>query len=485
MKIVKFLIVTALLLCVLMSASYFTLAETEWSADLTLKQTATIADDNTFSVRVSVSDITSKSGIVCAIYHVCYDPSAVELVSWKNAYPAGWDFSGESSFGAEDWTSILEDDNGNSYLMYTIMNTSLEKGVVSDNVLYTDLHFKVRPNATKTTEIRVTNISFMDKDLEDDCLLSDRKLKISLIKDEPSEAESSEDSSQTTSSEIEESSEPEESSVSQEPSHPTESSEPEESSRPTESTESAASSAPAESSEIEESSIDESETESEEESNETSAEESTMVSTPESADNSVDASKTESQTSEQSETTESIGKRVVMTVLLKDIKDEYGISALQFKLNYKPSMLKFVDYEIVLPENWDLNTEYTEDLCSVGTNGELMFCVMNYQVGCGVKADGVLGFRIEFEVSNVEFDPSLITMSDILLINDNLEEVTEESYQLSITYEDENGTISDESFISQQDEGKALKIVITVVACVVLLAIAISAVVIIRKKKQA
>ncbi|MBQ3004178.1 MAG: hypothetical protein IJD82_10620, partial [Clostridia bacterium] len=255
MKIVKFLIVSVLLACVLLSVSYFAVAEASWSAKLDLDVTSPISHDNTFSVRVSVSDITSKDGIVCAIYHVRFDPTALELVSWTNSHPSEWDFSGKTSFGAEDWTDLLQDDNGNSYLMYTVMNTSLENGVKNDGVLYTDLVFKVRSSASKTTEITVTDISFMDKTLEDDCLLSDCKLEVSLVSEESSTVESSEDSSSAVSSE--------ESSKHQE-----------ESSKPAESSE-AESSAPQESSEKEESSaIESSETESSADESEESADES-------------------------------------------------------------------------------------------------------------------------------------------------------------------------------------------------------------------
>lgn len=490
MKIVKFLIVSVLLACVLLSVSYFAVAEVSWSAKINLDVTSPISHDNMFSVRVSVSDITSKDGIVCAIYHVRFDPTALELVSWTNSHPSEWDFSGKTSFGAEDWTDLLQDDNGNSYLMYTVMNTSLENGVKNDGVLCTDLVFKVRSSASKTTEITVTDISFMDKTLEDDCLLSDCKLEVSLVSEESSTVESSEDSSSAVSSE-EPSKQPEESSK------PAESSEREESSE-------AESSAPQESSEKEESSaIESSETESSADESEESADESEESSadrteepsdeetnTDETSEESVSessadtaGSKAESHDEEPSKA-DNGGERVVMTVLVDNIKDEYGISALQFKLKYKPTLLSFVDYEIILPEDWDLNTEYTEDLCVVETNGDLMFCVMNYQVGCGVKEDGVLGFRIVFETKNVAFDPSLITMDDIMLINDDLKEVSSEGYHLSITYEGENGSSADDSFVSEQDEGKTLKIVIVVVSCVVLVAIALSAFVIIRKKKQ-
>lgn len=484
MKIVKFLIVSVLLACVLLSVSFFAVAEASWSAKIDFDVTSPISHDNTFSVRVSVSDITSKDGIVCAIYHVRFDPTALELVSWTNSHPSEWDFSGKTSFGAEDWTDLLQDDNGNSYLMYTVMNTSLENGVKNDGVLYTDLVFKVRSSASKTTEITVTDISFMDKTLEDDCLLSDCKLEVSLVSEESSTVESSEDSSSAVSSEEsskhqEESSKPAESSEA-ESSSPQESSEKEESSA-IESSEMESSADESEESadESEESSADHTEEPSDEETNtDETSEESVSESTADTAGSEAESHNDESSKADNG------GERVVMTVLVDNIKDEYGISALQFKLKYKPTLLSFVDYEIILPEDWDLNTEYTEDLCVVETNGDLMFCVMNYQVGCGVKEDGVLGFRIVFETKNVAFDPSLITMDDIMLINDDLKEVSPEGYHLSISYEGDNGSLTDDSFVSEQDEGKTLKIVIVVVSCVVLVAIALSAFVIIRKKKQ-
>jgi len=442
MRIIKTLTVISLVFCLLMLSSYMTFADTDWSARLLLKQTSEVDSDSLFTVRASVTDITSKDGIICAIYHVTYDPAVLELVSWENAYPTTWDFSGNTSFGAEDWTSVLEDDNGNSYLMYTVMNTSLEQGVKESNVLYTDLVFKKISSKATSSEITVSNISFMDKDLENNIEIDDVSLSVDLrVEEASSVVESSEESSQVTSSEQEESSEPDESSV-------------------------------VDVSSKEENSVSKEETsdeESEESSEAVSAEESAVV----------------SQASDATEESETERKRVTMTVLLKDIKDEYGVSALEFKLKYKPSLLKFVDYEIILPDNWDLNTEFTEDLCSVGTNGDLMFCVMNYQVGCGVKDDNVLGFRIEFEVDHVSFDPSLITMEEILLINDNLEDVAEENYRLSISFADENGSISDDTFSSAQNEGKTIKIVIVVISCAVVLALAVVSVMLVRKKKQA
>jgi len=441
MRVLKTLTVVSLVFCLLMLSSYLTLADADWSARLVLKQTSEVDSDNMLTIRASVSDISSKDGIICAIYHVTYDPAVLELVSWENAYPSAWDFSGNTSFGAEDWTSVLEDDNGNSYLMYTVMNTSLEQGVKEDGVLYTDLVFKKISSKATSTEITVSNISFMDKDLENNIEIADVSLNVDLhVEESSSVVESSEESSQATSSEQEESSEPEESSA------------------------------------VEESSKQESSVSEEESSEEESEETSDPVS--------VEESTVEPQMSDATVESETARKRVTMTVLLKDIKDEYGVSALEFKLKYKPSLLKFVDYEIILPDNWDLNTEYTEDLCSVGTNGDLMFCVMNYQVGCGVKEDNVLGFRIEFEVDHVSFDPSLITMEEILLINDNLEDVSEENYQLSISFADENGSIADDTFSSSQNEGKTIKIVIAVISCAVVLALAVVSVVLVRKKKQ-
>ncbi len=456
MKFVRFIIVSALLLCILLSASYYAVAEAEWNANITVKQTSLVSADGTFGVRVSVTDITTKNGIVCAIYHLHFDPTVVQLISWENSNPEKWDFSGNTSFGAEDWTDLLEDDNGNPYLMYTVMNTSLEYGVTADNVLYTDLVFKVLSDSAKTTEIVVTDISFMDKNLADDCVLSDRKLEVSLVSDESSEEESSEDSSQAASSE-EASSEYEESSAVSEESFVSQES-------------------------SQENSADESE---EESSQEESVPDETTV--EDSAESSVapDGSGVISEETDSSEQTEDDGERIVMTVLLKDIKDEFGISALQFKLNYKPTLLEFVDYEIILPDNWDLGTEYTEDVCSVGKNGDLLFGVMNFEVGCGVKADDILGFKIVFKTKNVSFDPSLITMDKIEVINDDLKEVAPENYRLAISYEGKNGTIADDSFESEQDNGKGLKIVIVVVVCIVLLGIAVSAFLMVRKKKQA
>lgn len=418
MKTARFLLVFMLLFSILItSVSYMTVfAATEWSASLAIEQVSDIADDGTFTVRISVSDISADKGIICSIYHVNFDNAVLELLSWDNSYPDNWDFSGNSLFGAEDWTALQTNDDGEAYLMYTLMNTTLEDGVTDDGVLYTDIVFRALSDSVDATVINVTDISFLSHDLEDGFELSSQAFEVSLktMQEESSDQISLDEQSSSESVSL---------------------------------------------------SGDES----------VISEESNRVDEGDSVSFESDHTFVEDSSDQ---------KRVVMTVLVEDILDEYGISALQFKLSYKPSFLQFVSYECILPDNWSLASQYTEDISQVDTNGDLMFCVMNYSVGQGVKTDSVLGFRIEFIVKNVEFDPSLITMSEIMLVNENLDDVDEKAYKLNISYKTEDGIINDSSS-SIQDEGKTIKIVITVIVCAVILAIAATAFATVRKKRNA
>lgn len=415
-KIIAYIV----LFCVLtISVSHVPLsAKTDWSVSLDIEQTSERNEDGILSVRISISDITNENGIICAIYHLYFDTSCLELVSWENSYPEEWDFSGTSAFGAEDWTSLLMSVDGRQYLMYSLMDTSVEHGVTDDHVLYTDLKFKVKDENIDTSVIEVTNISFLGKDLMNGIELSPIDFELNLKASEGS-----------TSTEV---------------------------------TESA--------SESSSNSIDE------------SGEESSSVSNP--AGESTATVSEDSSVESNFDESDGEGKHITMVVTVEDIKDEAGVSSLQFKLNYNPLIMQFIKYECILPDNWNLNTAYTEDNSVVNAkNGELFFCIMNHEAGCGVKENGVLGFRLEFEVKNMEFDPSLITMSEISLINDLIQDMDSESYRLNIQYVDEDGSLSEDTFSPAENDGKTVKILVVVITCAVILGVAFCAFIIIRKKK--
>lgn len=141
-------------------------AETDWKATLKAEQTAAENSEGIVTVRVSVGEITSQTGIICAMYNLYYDDKCLELVSWKNGVPANWDFTENSTLSAEDWSQILNED-GETYFSYTLLNVAAQDGVKDDGVLYTDLKFKVLDSAASTAEIRISEISFIDaNDLE-------------------------------------------------------------------------------------------------------------------------------------------------------------------------------------------------------------------------------------------------------------------------------------------------------------------------------
>ncbi len=141
--------------------SCFATAETSWSAVFKAEQTSSQNDENIVTVRVAVSSITSETGIICASYNLYYDTKCLELVSWKNNTPAGWDFSESATLCAEDWSQIVKED-GTTYFMYTLMNVATDNGVKDDNVLYTDLQFKVLDKNAASTNIKVTDIVLVD-----------------------------------------------------------------------------------------------------------------------------------------------------------------------------------------------------------------------------------------------------------------------------------------------------------------------------------
>lgn len=138
-------------------------AETSWSAVLKVEQTSSENSEGFITVRVSIDDITSKTGIICAMYNLNYDSECLELVSWTNGVPANWDFSESSTLYAEDWSQIITDD-GKTYFSYTLMNVAAQDGVKENGVLYTDLKFKVLDDGASASDLIVTEISFVDVD---------------------------------------------------------------------------------------------------------------------------------------------------------------------------------------------------------------------------------------------------------------------------------------------------------------------------------
>jgi len=151
-------------ICLLaISFSCLVAAETNWKATLKAEQTASENSEGIVTVRISIGEISSKTGIICAMYNLYYDDKCLELVSWKNGVPANWDFSENSTLSAEDWSQILNED-GKTYFSYTLLNVAAQDGVKDDGVLYTDLQFKVLDASASTSEISITEISFIDAD---------------------------------------------------------------------------------------------------------------------------------------------------------------------------------------------------------------------------------------------------------------------------------------------------------------------------------
>ncbi len=351
-------------------------AQTDWSAALKVEQVFGSLEEETISIRVSVEQITSESGILCASFEIHYDNSCLELISWENSHPTSWDFSETKTYGAEDWTMKKEGENG-TYFMYTLLNSAMSDGVKKDGELSTELQFRVLKNGISSTEICIKEITFTDEELTDSCILSDQKFVLSL-----------------------------------------------------------------------------------------------------------ESNNIESVSAESAIIGETYETQISMLITVEDIADTAGVSCLQFTLSYDPSVLQFIRYECLLPEDWDLNTEYTEDLTNLRTEeGILVFCVMNNEQGHGVKQNGVLGFRVEFTIQGASFDPSMITLKDALLINDRLEDIAGGNYRLSVRYDLDRTSLSGDIFSSNDSEGKPVKILIVVIAAVVILGSAVCTFIVIRKKK--
>ena len=367
--------------CVLaLGLSCVAVAETNWTAKFKAEQTSAAA--GMVTVKVSVSGITSETGIICAIYNLHYDNDCLELVSWKNGLPSGWDFSGESTLGAEDWSCVKEDD-GKNYFLYTLMNVEADSGVTEDGVLYTELQFKVLDNSATEAELKFTEISFVDAgDLEKGTSLDlDEKvitLELNTAGGEGSEDESSEN-------------------VSSEESVPA-----------------------------------------------TSVPEESVVSEP--------------------EVSPADPGKVVVDITLKDITDPAGVSSLLFHVKYDNTLLKYVEYSWIKPENWVDDISYTENMTPAQqTDGDLLFWVLNIDPECGVKEDGALGFRVTFELLGEEFKPEMLTIEQVEICNSELQEMQEGTYAFSIT------TVSNGDATITEDDDATIKIVIAVVAAVIVL----------------
>lgn len=340
-------------------------AEKAWTAAVKIERISENKEDDTITVRVSVEQITSDSGIFCAVYNICYDNSVLELISWENSKPEGWNFSG-SNPDAEDWTRIQQAENSKeNYLMYTLLNADTENGVKEDGVLYTDLHFKVLSDEAETTVISVTDIQLSDVTLVNQCRLPDQRNSVNLRGDSASS-----------------------------------------------------------------------------------------------------------------------GGNIRLWITVDDITDPAGVSSIAFHLQYDTLHLKFIRYECLLPNDWSLLTEFTEDQTQLSPEaGEISFNVINSETGRGVKESGVLGLLVEFAFAGTEFDPSLLSIGDIQLMNDEVLEMTDDSYRLAVRYEYNGEVFYVDEFLSADHQGRLAKILIAVISVVVILAIAVAAFLVLRKKK--
>lgn len=414
--------VLALLLCSCIGAILPVNAEAGWTAEMKIERIDENTAEATITVRVSVEQITCQSGIFGALYNIRYDNSVLELISWENSKPTGWGFSGADP-DAVDFTRLrqTEDAKKETYLDYQMVNTATTGGVKKNGELYTDLHFKVLSDSAESAEVTLTGIRLIDV-ATDQCALPDQKCMIGLHGNADSPVE------------------------------PVESSEPDESSLDDpQNTEDPASSEPAES-----------------------------------GDDSTDASLPSSEGTPPSsdESAEITSKKVRMWITVEDITDPAGVSGLVFTLKYNTSFLQYVSHECLLPKDWDLQSEFTEDLTQP-TNGKINFMIMNYDAGHGVKENGVLGVLVEFTFAGTDFDPSLLTIENMQLINDEVSEMSVDSYRLATRYEFNGEAISDNSFSSDGNEGSTLKICIAIIAVVAVLAAAVATFLIIRKKKLA
>ena len=155
----------ALILCICFcSFAFFAQAETEWNARLSVEQTSLNEDDSLVSLRISIDDITSESGVVCAIYSLQFDSNCLEYIAHENGTPENWLFGDENSLVAQDWSGLISEEGKTPYFYYTIFNEAATNGVTEDGVLYTDLTFRIIDSSKAKTEIVVSEISLTDEE---------------------------------------------------------------------------------------------------------------------------------------------------------------------------------------------------------------------------------------------------------------------------------------------------------------------------------
>lgn len=416
--------VLVFLLCGCIGAVLPVSAEEDWTAALKIEGIEENTEEGTITVRVSVEQITCQSGIFAALFNIHYDNSVLELISWENSRPAGWDFSGEDP-DAIDFTQLRQTDGGQgeSYLDFQLGNGTMTNGVKRNGELYTDLHFKVLSNIADSAEITVTDIRLADVTLLNQCQLPNQKCEIGLHGNEDSPIEPVESVT---------------------PDDPSKESSASQSANPSQSADSAVSEIASE------------------------REDAAGEEAPPASDG----------------ITETTPKKVRMWITVEDITDPAGVSSLAFSLKYNTSFLQYVNHECLLPNDWDLQTEYTEDLTQQ-SNGNIRVWIVNHDAGHGAKENGKLGILVEFTFAGTDFDPDLLTIENVQLINDEIREMSVDSYRLATRYEFDGEVIYDDTFSSDENEGSTFKIWIAVIAVVVVLAAAVVTFLVIRKKKLA
>lgn len=429
------------LLCGCIGAVLPVNAAENWTAALKIEGIDENTEEGTITVRVSVEQITCQSGIFSALFNIHYDNSVLELISWENSRPTGWDFSG-SDPDAIDFTRIKQK-NGKNYLDFQMGNAASTNGVKRNGELYTDLHFKVLSDTAESATITVTDIRLADITLVNRCQLSNQKCEIGLHGNRDSSVE------------------------------PVESEDPEESSENV-------GSIPSESSEE---SADSSVSAPETTSGETNSDDASDVGdASDASDTSLSSSEGAPLASDNS--AEKTSKKVRMWITVEDITDPAGVSSLAFTLKYNGDFLQYVRHECLLPDDWDLRTEYTEDLTQL-SKGSIRVWIVNHDAGHGAKENGKLGILVEFTFSGTDFDPDLLTIESMQLINDEIKEMPIDSYRLATRYEFNGEMIYDDTFSSDESEGSTLKIWIAVIAVVAVLGAAVVTFLVIRKKKLA
>ena len=421
--------ILVLLLCGSIGAALPVSAEEDSVAALKIEGIEENTEEGTITVRVSVEQITAQSGLFGALFKIRYDNSVLELISWENSKPTGWDFSGDDP-DAVDFTSIQQAETGKKekYLDYQLGNAATTNGVKRNGELYTDLHFKVLSDSAESVEITVTNIIFADVAL-DLFYLPDQRCVIGLHGNEDS---------------------PVEPVVSDEPSTP-------------------------------ESSVNESEDPAVSQGSDSSENGNGSGELP-TDETSADGPGSVESSDVSDPGAEKPSKKVLMWITVEDITNSTGVSGLEFTLKYNADFLQYVSYTCLLPEDW--RKDLTEDLTQPG-KGSVRFCVQYSDAGHGVKEGGKLGIQVEFTFKGTDFDPGLLTIENQRLVDENGSELSADSYRLATRYEFDGEAISDESFDSNENEGSTLKIVIVVICVAAVLVGAVVTFLVIRKKKLA